>query len=107
MNYLQRRNELDEILEQKEEAIAKQYDYKNKKAFQREISFLGVKINNNVLFITPYHQDGLDSFGTVRDKDGKGVEFEYPVNLSDEALGKAVKEAFEYCTSVYRRTPLK
>ncbi|EIJ70887.1 contact-dependent growth inhibition system immunity protein [Pasteurella bettyae] len=103
MDIWKHRNELDEILQKKEEEIIKKCGYKNKNAFQRDISFLSVDIRNNILFITPLHQDGLDSFETVRDKDGQGVEFEYPVNLSDEELGKAVKDAFEYCTSIYRK----
>lgn len=103
MNIWKHRGELDKILQQKEEEIINQYGYKNKKAFQREIHFLSVDVRNNILYVAPLHQDGLDSFGTVKDKDGKGVEFEYPVNLSDEELGRAVKEAFEYCTSIYKK----
>lgn len=103
MNIWKRRGELDKLLQQKEENIINQYGYKNKKAFQREIHFLSVDVRNNILYVAPLHQDGLDSFGTVKDKDGKGVEFEYPINISDEELGKAVMEAFEYCTSIYKR----
>lgn len=103
MNIWENRSELDKILLQKEEEIIRLCGYKNKKAFQREVSFLSVDVRNNILYVTPFHQDGLDSFGTVRDKDGNGVEFEYPVNLSDEELGEAVMRAFEYCTSIYKR----
>ena len=103
MNIWKRRDELNEVLWRKEEEIIKQCGYKNKKAFQRDTSFLSVDVRGNILYVTPYHQDGLDSFGTVRDKEGKGIDFEYSVNLSDEELGKAVMEAFEYCTSIYRK----
>lgn len=83
--------------------IMKNYGYKNYRDICKDSLFLSVKIYNNILYITPYHQDGLGTFGTVRDKSGNAVKFEYPINLSDEELGKAVMEAFEYCTSIYKR----
>ncbi|MDG2944691.1 contact-dependent growth inhibition system immunity protein [Exercitatus varius] len=103
MNYWENRDEFNKKLQLKEEKIIKLYRYKNRKSLYKDTLFLSIGITNNILFITPLHQDGLGTFGTVRDKDGKGVEFEYPVNLSDEELGKAVKEAFGYCTSIYRK----
>lgn len=52
--------------------------------------------------MTPLHQDGLGSYGTI--EDGKGVDFEYPVTLllSPEELGKAVIDAFKHSTSIYK-----
>ncbi|QLB42035.1 CdiI family contact-dependent growth inhibition immunity protein [Mannheimia pernigra] len=86
-----------------DEQIIKTYGYKNHRDICKDSLYLSVQIYNNILYVTPYHQDGLRSYGTVRDKSGKGIEFEYPVGLSDEELGKAVMEAFEYCTSIYKK----
>ncbi|HDR1572148.1 TPA: CdiI family contact-dependent growth inhibition immunity protein, partial [Pasteurella multocida] len=49
------------------------------------------------------HQDGLGTFGTARDRYGKAIEFTYSIDLSDEELGKAVMDAFEYSTSIYKK----
>ncbi|HDR1365127.1 TPA: CdiI family contact-dependent growth inhibition immunity protein, partial [Pasteurella multocida] len=38
-----------------------------------------------------------------RDRYGKAIEFTYSIDLSDEELGKAVMNAFEYSTSIYKK----
>ncbi|WP_231104085.1 contact-dependent growth inhibition system immunity protein [Pasteurella multocida] len=79
------------------------YGYKNYRQICKDTLFLSVSINNNILYITPSHQDGLGTFGTARDRYGKAIEFTYPIDLSDEELGKAVMDAFEYSTSIYKK----
>ncbi|QIM61984.1 hypothetical protein A1D29_00885 [Pasteurellaceae bacterium Orientalotternb1] len=83
--------------------VMKKYGYKNYRQIYKDTLFLNVIIHNNVLYITPYHQDGLGTFGTARDRYGKAIEFTYPIDLSDEELGKAVMDAFEYSTSIYKK----
>lgn len=102
--YYWKNKELFSNFEEKiDREIIQTYGYKNHKDICKDSLFLGVQIYRDILYITPLHQDGLRSYGTVRDKSGKGVEFEYPINISNEELGKAVMEAFEYCTSIYKR----
>lgn len=99
--------ENDELFSSFQEKINKElinsYGYKSYRDICKDSLFLSVSIYNSILFITPSHQDGLGTFGTVKDKSGKGIEFEYPIGLSDEELGKAVMEAFTYCTSIYKK----
>ncbi|TCP92064.1 uncharacterized protein DUF1436 [Cricetibacter osteomyelitidis] len=85
-----------------EKEMKLKFGYKNKKEIYRDMNFLSIDINNGKLIVTPHHQDSLDGFTSVRDKNGNTVTFEYPITLSDEELGIAVMKAFEYCTSIYR-----
>lgn len=87
----------------KEKKIMDVYCYKNRRFIYKDTLFLSVLINNENLYVTPLHQDGLGTFGTVRDNSGKAVQFEYPTDLSDEELGKAVMEGVKYCTSIYQK----
>ncbi|MCK3655915.1 hypothetical protein A4G19_09120 [Pasteurellaceae bacterium Macca] len=103
MYYFNNRVVIDEFLDKEEKRIKKVYGYKSIKEIYKEISFLSVHILNDTLYIAPNHQDSLDGYTSVRDKNGNAIEFEYPINLTDEALGKAVMQAFEYCTSIYRK----
>ncbi|MFC1064292.1 contact-dependent growth inhibition system immunity protein [Pasteurella multocida] len=66
--------------------------------------FLSVSIYNNMLKITPLHQDGLGSYTSVRNKEGVAIKFEYSVNLLlfPEELGNKIIEAFKYSTSIYK-----
>lgn len=87
----------------KERKIMDVYCYKDRRFIYKDTLFLSVLINNESLYVTPLHQDGLGTFGTVKDNSGKAVQFEYPTDLSDEELGKAVMEGFKYCTSIYQK----
>lgn len=98
-----KREELNKQNKIEEKRIIELYKYKNIKELYKDTLFLSVSILNNILYVTPAHQDGLGTFGTVRDNSGKAVQFEYPTDLSDEELGKAVMEGFKYCTSIYQK----
>ena len=52
--------------------------------------------------ISPLHQDSLDGSTGISLPDNSALEFKYDKNISDEELGKAVREALTYCTSIYR-----
>lgn len=86
-----------------EDEMKKKFLYKNKKDIYKNMNFLSVEIQDDKLVVIPWHQDSMDGYTAIEDKDKNWVKFEYPVNLSDEDLGKAVKEAFGYCTSIYRK----
>lgn len=82
--------------------VMKNYGYKNYREICKDTLFLSVSIFNDLLEITPYHQDGLGTFTGIKNKP-QGLQLEYSVGLSNEELGKAVMEAFEYCTSIYKK----
>lgn len=86
-----------------EKKVVSIYGYKNAKAICKDALYLTISLIDNALVIRPSHQDGLGTFTTAKNKEGKGIEFEYSVGLSNEELGKAVMEAFEYCTSIYKK----
>ncbi|HED4441058.1 TPA: CdiI family contact-dependent growth inhibition immunity protein, partial [Pasteurella multocida] len=44
----------------------------------------------------------LDGYTAIEDENRKWVRFEYPIDISDEELGKVVMEGFKYCTSIYK-----
>lgn len=103
MHYWDNKSELKEFNEKEEKKIIEVYGYGNKRSLYKDTLFVSVSILNNKLIMTPLHQDGLGSYGTVIE-DGKGVDFEYPVTLllSPEELGKAVIDAFKHSTSIYK-----
>ncbi|URJ85101.1 contact-dependent growth inhibition system immunity protein [Pasteurella multocida] len=79
------------------------YGYKSAKAICKDALFVTVLVINNSIVIRSTHQDALGTFGTARDRYGKAIEFTYSIDLSDEELGKAVMDAFEYSTSIYKK----
>lgn len=83
--------------------IISSYGYKSIREIYKDTIFLDILISNEILYITPTHQDGLGSFTTLIDKSGKSAQFEYNINLTDEKLGEAVIEAFKYYTSIYQK----
>ncbi|WP_386698362.1 contact-dependent growth inhibition system immunity protein [Lonepinella sp. MS14436] len=93
-------NSLSERLEIEQQNL---YGYKNRKSIYRNMDFLSIDMEEKRFVITPHHQDSLDGFTCVRDKEGNAIEFEYPLTLSDEELGAVTMKAFDYCTSIYRR----
>ena len=44
----------------------------------------------------------LDGSTGISLPDNSPLEFKYDKNISDEELGKAVRQALTYCTSIYR-----
>ncbi|ATF75825.1 contact-dependent growth inhibition system immunity protein [Pasteurella multocida] len=86
-----------------EKKVMSVYGYKSAKAICKDALFVTVLVINNSIVIRSTHQDGLGTFGTARDRYGKAIEFTYPIDLSDEELGKAVMDAFEYSTSIYKK----
>ncbi|HDR0631332.1 TPA: CdiI family contact-dependent growth inhibition immunity protein [Pasteurella multocida] len=93
----------DTFLKSLEQKIKEEFSYKNKKEIYKNMDFLSVSIMNNIIIITPWHQDSLDSYTAIEDENRKWVRFEYPIDISDEELGKVVMEGFKYCTSIYKK----
>ncbi|QIM62824.1 hypothetical protein A1D29_05710 [Pasteurellaceae bacterium Orientalotternb1] len=93
----------DTFLKSLEKKIKEEFLYKNRKEIYKNMDFLSVSIMNNKIIITPWHQDSLDGYTAIEDEKRNWVRFEYPINISDEELGKAVIEGFEYCTSIYKK----
>ena len=85
-----------------EEEMKKRYGYKNKKSIYKDMSFLSLEQDNLYITISPLHQDSLDGSTGISLPDNSPLEFKYDKNISDEELGKAVREALTYCTSIYR-----
>ncbi|MFC0323058.1 contact-dependent growth inhibition system immunity protein [Gallibacterium melopsittaci] len=81
--------------------MKKKFNYKNRKSIYQYMDFLTIDINNNKIIIKPKHQDSLDGFTTLKNSEGEITQFEYPLTITDEELGKATMDAFEYCTSIY------
>ena len=85
-----------------EEEMKKRYGYKNKKSIYKDMSFLSLEQDNLYITISPLHQDSLDGSTGISLPDNSPLEFKYDKNISDEELGKAVRQALTYCTSIYR-----
>ncbi|XWY22249.1 contact-dependent growth inhibition system immunity protein [Bisgaard Taxon 45] len=86
-----------------ETKIKEEFSYKNRKEIYKNMDFLSVRIMNNKIIITPWHQDSLNGYTAIEDENRKWVRFEYPIDISDEELGKVVMEGFKYCTSIYKK----
>lgn len=85
-----------------EEEMKKRYGYKNKKAIYKDMSFLSLEQDDLYITISPLHQDSLDGSTGISLPDNSPLEFKYDKNISDEELGKAIRQALTYCTSIYR-----
>ena len=85
-----------------EEEMKKRYGYKNKKSIYKDMSSLSLEQDDLCITISPLHQDSLDGSTGISLPDNSPLEFKYDKNISDEELGKAVRQALTYCTSIYR-----
>lgn len=85
-----------------EEEMKKRYGYKNKKSIYKDMSFLSLEQDASFIIIAPLHQDSLGGYSGISLPDNSALEFNYDKNIPDEELGKAVREALTYCTSIYR-----
>lgn len=85
-----------------EEEMEKRYGYKNKKSIYKDMSSLSLEQDDLYITISPLHQDSLDGSTGISLPDNSPLEFKYDKNISDEELGKAVRQALTYCTSIYR-----
>lgn len=85
-----------------ESEMKKLYGYKSKKAIYKDMNFLSLELNDSNIVVSPLHQDSLDGYTAISNTDGTTLEFKYDTNISDEDLGLSVKNAIEYCTSIYR-----
>ena len=47
-------------------------------------------------------KDSLGGYSGMSLPDNSALEFKYDKNISDEELGKAIRQALTYCTSIYR-----
>ncbi|MGC6360569.1 contact-dependent growth inhibition system immunity protein [Bisgaard Taxon 45] len=104
MYYWKNNSEIELFNSQEEKRIKEKYGYRNRKSIYKDSIFLSVSIYNDILKITPLHQDGLGSYTSVRNKEDIAIKFEYSVNLllSSEELGNKIVEAFKYSTSIYK-----
>lgn len=84
-----------------EEKIKKIFSYKNKKSIYKYMDTINVDIDDKEMIIYPSHQDSLDGFTGIS-KNKQRLKFSYPLDITDEELGKAIYEAFTHCTSIYR-----
>ncbi|TNH03705.1 contact-dependent growth inhibition system immunity protein [Testudinibacter sp. TR-2022] len=85
-----------------EQQLQECFGYKSRKAIYKYMDSLSVDMEE-VFSIVPNHQDSLDGYTAVKKKDGTAIEFEYSLEISDEELGMKIREAFKYCTSIYRK----
>ena len=85
-----------------EEEMKKHYGYKNKKSIYKDMSSLSLEQDDLCITISPLHQDSLDGSTGISLPDNSPLEFKYDKNISDEELGKAIRQAMTYCTSIYR-----
>ena len=85
-----------------EEEMKKHYGYKNKKSIYKDMSSLSLEQDDLCITISPLHQDSLDGSTGISLPDNSPLEFKYDKNISDEELGKGVRQALTYCTSIYR-----
>ena len=85
-----------------EEEMKKRYGYKNKKSIYKDMSFLSLEQDNLYITISPLHQDSLDGSTGISLPDNSALEFKYDKSISDEELGRAIRQALTYCTSIYR-----
>ena len=85
-----------------EEEMKKRYGYKNKKSIYKDMSFLSLEQDASFIIIAPLHQDSLGGYSGMSLPDNSALEFKYDKNISDEELGKAIRQALTYCTSMDR-----
>ena len=85
-----------------EEEMKKRYGYKNKKSIYKDMSSLSLEQDDLYITISPLHQDSLDGSTGISLPDNSALEFKYDKSISDEELGKAIRQALTYCTSIYR-----
>ena len=85
-----------------EEEMKERYGYKNKKSIYKDMSSLSLEQDDLYITISPLHQDSLDGSTGISLPDNSPLEFKYDKNISDEELGKAIRQALTYCTSIYR-----
>ena len=85
-----------------EEEMKKRYGYRNKKSIYKDMSSLSLEQDDLYITISPLHQDSLDGSTGISLPDNSALEFKYDKNISDEELGKVIRQALTYCTSIYR-----
>lgn len=85
-----------------EEEMKKRYGYKNKKSIYKDMSSLSLEQDDLYITISPLHQDSLDGSTGISLPDNSALEFKYDKSISDEELGKAIRQSLTYCTSIYR-----
>ena len=85
-----------------EDEMKKRYGYKNKKSIYKDMSFLSLEQDASFIIIAPLHQDSLGGYSGISLPDNSALEFKYDKSISDEELGKAIRQALTYCTSIYR-----
>lgn len=86
---------------EKEQQLKKLFSYKNKREIYKYMDTIDVSMYEECIIISPSPQDSLEGF-TAISKNKQTLEFSYPRDITDEELGKAIYEAFEHCTSIYR-----
>lgn len=87
------------IADERYKRLSVTYGYKNKRDFLKDRSCCWLTLKNNQIEIAPTHHKALDEY-SVRKDTGP-----YPLyvqdTISDEDLGRAIREGFTRCTSVF------
>jgi len=92
-------NESKEISFEEFQAI---FNSEKMKSIYKDMSFLSLEQDASFIIIAPLHQDSLGGYSGISLPDNSPLEFKYDKSISDEELGKAIRQALTYCTSIYR-----
>ncbi|MBU3121744.1 CdiI family contact-dependent growth inhibition immunity protein [Acinetobacter soli] len=90
-------SELADFMKERNKKIMENFGYKSKKALFKNMRSVDIELDSKVN-ISPSHQDGLDYSFTGLSKDDEII---LPNDATNEELGKAVRLAYEKCTSIY------
>lgn len=77
--------------------LIKDFSYINRKNLYKKLKNVSIELLDNDIKISSLHQNSLDGFSGIDDLPKTIISADAP----DEVLGKAVKDAFDKCTSIY------
>ncbi|NEN76629.1 CdiI family contact-dependent growth inhibition immunity protein [Pelistega sp. NLN82] len=94
-------NVIKELTNTLEKEMMLLYGYKNRKAIYKNMRFMSIESDKDKIIIMPEHQDSLNGATAISNEDNTMLSFIYDKTISDKDLGIAVREVFNYCTSIY------
>lgn len=91
------KEKLKQKSDEKNKALMRQYGYKNKRDLARDMNSCWITLQDGKIKIQPTHHKSLEHYTGIS-KDGPEIQY-VPEDISDAALGVAVKEGLRRCIS--------
>lgn len=83
------------LAQERDDWAMQHYGYTTKQAMYKKMECCWVSVFNKIIEIKPTHHKRLDNYSGISN-DGPEILY-LPINIDDEKLGKALREAFKNC----------